>query len=61
MTSVADYCIIPMQDIIGLSSESRINIPSTVGNNWKWRVKKDAFSDEIIEKLEYLTRISGRL
>lgn len=61
MTSVADYCVIPMQDILGLSSESRINIPSTVGNNWKWRIKKDAFNDEIIEKLEYLTRISGRL
>ena len=61
MNSVADYCIIPMQDILGLSSESRINIPSTVGNNWKWRIKKGAFDDEIIERLRTLTRVSGRL
>lgn len=61
MNSVADYCIIPMQDILGLSSESRMNIPSTVGNNWKWRIKKGAFDDEIIERLRTLTRVSGRL
>ncbi|NLL92881.1 MAG: 4-alpha-glucanotransferase [Clostridiales bacterium] len=60
MTSVADYCIIPIQDILGLSSEARINIPSTVGNNWKWRIREGAFSDEIIEKLDYLACISGR-
>ena len=61
MTSVADYCIIPMQDLLGLSSESRVNIPSTVGNNWKWRMKEDAFNDDVVAKLKNLTRISGRL
>ena len=61
MNSVADYCILPMQDVLGLSSESRTNIPSTVGNNWKWRIKKDAFNDEVIDRLKNLTRISGRL
>lgn len=60
MTSVADYCIIPMQDILGLSTEARMNVPSTVGLNWKWRIKKGAFNEEIISRLDYLTRISGR-
>ena len=61
MTSVADYSIIPMQDLLGYGSETRVNIPSTVGNNWKWRMAKGAFNDEIIAKLKHLTEISGRL
>ena len=35
-SSVADMAIVPMQDLIGLGSEARINIPSTLGENWKW-------------------------
>ena len=37
-SSVADTCIIPIQDVFGFGSESRINIPSTLGYNWKWRL-----------------------
>ena len=44
-----------------LSNRNLTNIPSTVGNNWKWRIKKDAFNDEVIDRLKNLTRISGRL
>lgn len=61
MTSVADHCIIPMQDLLGLGSESRINIPSTVGNNWKWRMAAGAFNDDIKARLKHITKISGRL
>ena len=37
MASVSDTCIIPMQDYLGLGAEARINVPSTLGTNWKWR------------------------
>ncbi len=37
-SSVADTCIIPIQDVFSLDSEARINTPSTLGNNWKWRL-----------------------
>ena len=36
--SVAETAIVPMQDVLGLGSEARINIPSTLGENWKWRI-----------------------
>ncbi len=37
LASVCDTCILPLQDILGLGSEARINIPSTLGQNWRWR------------------------
>ncbi len=60
MRSVADTCIIPVQDYLGLGSEARINRPSTLGGNWTWRMKKDAFDDKLTTKIERLTRICGR-
>ncbi len=60
MGSVANTCIIPMQDLLGLGNEARMNVPSTVGNNWKWRMKKEAFSQEIVEKLKMTTEVFGR-
>ena len=47
MRSVADTCIIPVQDYLGFGSEARINTPSTLGDNWKWRMSKNAFSDAL--------------
>ena len=50
-SSVADMTIVPMQDLLGLGSEARINIPSTLGENWKWRMKSNALTDDLAEKL----------
>ena len=61
MRSVADTCIIPAQDFLGLGTEARINTPSTLGGNWKWRMKKDAFTEALILKIQNLTKICGRL
>lgn len=61
MGSVADTCIIPVQDFLGLDESARINIPSTLGDNWKWRMKPDCFSEELIEKIKRLTKIYGRI
>lgn len=58
--SVADTCIIPMQDYLGLGSEARINTPSTLGNNWVWRMKKGAFTKGMAKKMKDITRVYCR-
>lgn len=42
MRSKAALCVIPMQDYLGLDNHYRMNKPSTVGENWKWRLKKES-------------------
>ena len=61
MRSVANTCIIPVQDYLGLGDEARINTPSTLGNNWVWRMDYNSFNKEIIEKIKTLTKLYGRL
>lgn len=60
MTSVANTVIVQAQDILGLGSEARMNIPSTVGHNWIWRMESGEFKELTKGKLKYLTQISGR-
>ena len=60
MRSTADTCIIPVQDFLGLGSEARINMPSTLGDNWKWRMTKGAFSEELKEKIRRMTKLYCR-
>lgn len=60
LSSVADTAIIPMQDCLGLGSEGRINTPSTLGCNWKWRLDKNSDLTEIAAKLRHLSKIYGR-
>lgn len=60
MRSVADTCIIPMQDILGLGREGRINTPSTLGGNWVWRMKEGAFTPVLAGKMRKLTEVYGR-
>lgn len=60
MRSTADTCIIPVQDFLGLGSEARINMPSTLGDNWKWRMTKGAFCEELKEKIRRMTKLYGR-
>ena len=50
-SSVADVCITQLQDIAGLGNEARINIPSTVGTNWRWRVSQKEMSKAAAKKL----------
>lgn len=59
-SSVADTCIIPIQDYLELGNEARINLPSTLGNNWTWRMKKDACTKELAARILDLTSIYGR-
>jgi 4-alpha-glucanotransferase len=60
MMSVADLVIIPMQDILGLGEESRMNVPATVDGNWGWRLLPEQLTPSLIASLSELTRIYGR-
>lgn len=59
--SVGDWTIIQMQDILGLGSEARMNTPSTVGNNWKWRAAPGFATSELASKLWYEMDLYDRL
>lgn len=61
MMSAANTCIIPLQDYLGLDNRARINEPSTLGNNWKWRVSKESFTPMKARKIKLLTQLSSRL
>ena len=60
-SSVADMAIVPMQDLLGLGSEARINTPSTLGNNWKWRATPDQINASLAKKLRYYMQMYGRV
>ncbi len=60
MRSIADTCIIPMQDWLCLSDDARINTPSTLGNNWTWRMGEKDYSDELCKRINSLTKLCGR-
>lgn len=60
MSSVARMCIIPMQDYLGLDNKSRMNQPSTLGTNWKWRLKEGQLDDVLLDEILEVTSIYGR-
>ena len=59
MTSVADLVVIQMQDVLGLGSEHRMNLPATTGW-WGWRALPEEFDPATADRLAYYTRMSGR-
>lgn len=59
--SVAEMCIIPVQDWLGLGGEARLNTPSVPVGNWRWRLKKDEFNEKIQEEMYKITALYGRL
>lgn len=60
LASVSDTCIIPIQDYLGLGTEARINMPSTLGTNWKWRMLPGQFTGELAAKMSDMTKLYGR-
>lgn len=59
--SVADTAVIPMQDYLGLDNAGRINIPSTLGGNWEWRMLPEAATPQLAERIRELAAIYGRI
>ncbi|SCY42564.1 4-alpha-glucanotransferase [Butyrivibrio hungatei] len=60
-SSVAYTAIIPMQDYLELDESARINIPSTLGGNWKWKMEGGELTDELCERMYEYARVYGRL
>lgn len=60
-SSVSYLAIAPMQDFLNLGNEARINLPSTLGGNWKWRVKEKELTLELANKIYELTKRYGRI
>jgi len=61
LSSVADMAVIPMQDILGLGAEARMNLPATTGNNWRWRMRGDQLKPELSARLRQMNLDYGRL
>jgi len=61
MRSSAGLVVIPMQDVLGQDDQARMNFPSTVGDNWRYRISKNAFNRKIARKLCDVTRLYSRL
>jgi 4-alpha-glucanotransferase len=58
--SVAERAIVPLQDVLGLGSEARMNTPSEPAGNWCWRAPADAWRPELAERLRRMAELSGR-
>lgn len=58
--SVARLAVVPVQDYLGLGSEARINTPSTLGANWRWRMLSGELTDELAAKCKRLAKLYGR-
>lgn len=61
LMSVANTAIFPMQDVLGLGAEARMNTPSISNGNWEWRLLPEEMEPEALERLADMTRFYGRI
>lgn len=60
MGSVANQAVFPLQDLMGLGSDARMNFPGVATGNWGWRYRPDMMTQEICDRLRHLTHLYGR-
>jgi 4-alpha-glucanotransferase len=60
LSSRARLAIVPMQDLLGLGSEARLNTPGREGGNWSWRLRRGALTSDLAERLRAVTEKAGR-
>ncbi len=60
-SSPAELTVVPAQDLFGLDSSARMNVPGTLGNNWTWRATDNSFTPELARKLRRKMELYGRL
>jgi 4-alpha-glucanotransferase len=56
-SSVAVYAIAPMQDVLSLGTEARMNFPSRLGGNWEWRMQEEDMSPALAERLQEFNQL----
>jgi len=59
--SVADLAVVPMQDLLGLDNEARMNLPASQGSNWQWRMTTEQWTSTVSSRLRQMTEVYGRL
>ena len=59
--SAAELAVMQFQDLLGLGSEARMNIPSTLGTNWRWRTLPGTYNETLSRRLRRETQIYQRL
>ncbi len=59
--SVAVVSVAQLQDVLGLGTEARMNVPASAEGNWAWRYKQGALTDELRDRLRDTTHLYGRL
>jgi len=60
LASAADTALVPLQDVLGLGSEARMNTPATMSGNWAWRFHAGALGEELAARLRRLAELYGR-
>jgi 4-alpha-glucanotransferase len=60
LASVADTAIIPLQDVLGLGSQARMNLPGSISGNWRWRLKPGALTEELSQRLKEMNSMYDR-
>jgi 4-alpha-glucanotransferase len=58
--SVGDTALVPLQDVLGLGSEARMNTPATMSGNWGWRFREGDLSEDVSARLRRLAETYGR-
>ncbi|MBQ6902964.1 MAG: 4-alpha-glucanotransferase, partial [Lachnospiraceae bacterium] len=61
LASTADTAVLPMQDLLLLGADARINTPSTIGDNWVWRMEQGAASKALAKEFRAQAEVYGRL
>jgi 4-alpha-glucanotransferase len=59
--SVASLAVVPLQDVLGLGGEARMNTPSQNSGNWRWRLQSGVLTQELSAKLAHLAEVTDRL
>jgi 4-alpha-glucanotransferase len=60
LASVANMAIVPLQDVLGLGTSARMNLPNTTSGNWAWRYTAGALTPDLSRRLKDLTELYGR-
>jgi 4-alpha-glucanotransferase len=60
LMSVADTAIVPLQDVLGVGAEGRMNLPGRPSGNWLWRYREEALTDAVRDRLGDMARMYGR-
>jgi 4-alpha-glucanotransferase len=61
LASVANTAIVPLQDVLGLDTSARMNLPNSTVGNWAWRYIPEVLTDEIAARLKEITQLYGRV